>query len=119
MADGALAKADSPPLSRSGRSKKKELCLNKDSYPLEETETCPCDEFLSQPFGNWSACILPSPSAPGSPKGWTRHQEIKECGQGVRYQAVACVDQQGRLVDPTLCTETGECVLQLFKTGIV
>lgn len=87
-----------------GRSKKKDHCLN---VELEQTETCPCDEVLSQPFGNWSACILPDPSAAGALKGWRSQREIKECGQGVRYRAVACVGQQGHLVDPTLCTDTG------------
>uniref|UniRef100_A0A671XNQ9 Thrombospondin type-1 domain-containing protein 7A n=1 Tax=Sparus aurata TaxID=8175 RepID=A0A671XNQ9_SPAAU len=96
--------------SLSGRSKKKDHCLNEKSYPLEETETCPCDEFLSQPYGNWSVCILPDPSAPGSLKGWMSHREVKECGQGLRYRAVACIDQQGHLVDPTLCTDSGYMV---------
>lgn len=91
----------------SGRSKKKEHCLNEELYPLEETETCPCDEFLSQPYGNWSACILAEPSAPGSLQGWMSQREVKECGQGLRYKAVACIDQQGRLVKPTLCTDSG------------
>lgn len=99
----------------SGRSKKKEHCLNEKLYPLEETETCPCDEFLSQPYGNWSACILPDPSAPGSLKGWMSHREVKECGHGVRYRAVACVDQQGHLVDPTLCTDSGR--IEIYFTS--
>uniref|UniRef100_A0A3P8SWS5 Thrombospondin type 1 domain containing 7B n=1 Tax=Amphiprion percula TaxID=161767 RepID=A0A3P8SWS5_AMPPE len=88
------------------RSKKKEHCLNEKLYPLEETETCPCDEFLSQPYGNWSACILPDPSVPGSLQGWMSHREVKECGQGLRYRAVACINQQGLLVNPTLCTDS-------------
>jgi len=91
----------------SGRSKKKEHCLNKERYPLEETEMCPCDEFLSQPYGNWSACILHDPSAPGSLHGWMSHREVKEYGQGLRYRAVACIDQQGHLVDPPPCTDSG------------
>lgn len=111
-----LCTVASHPLSvfSSGRSKKKEHCLNKELYPLEETETCPCDEFLSQPYGNWSACILRDPSTPGSLKGWTRRREIKECGQGVRYRAMACVDRQGHLVDPTLCTESGKTLRNMF-----
>uniref|UniRef100_A0A3B4YAH4 Thrombospondin type-1 domain-containing protein 7A n=1 Tax=Seriola lalandi dorsalis TaxID=1841481 RepID=A0A3B4YAH4_SERLL len=88
------------------RSKKKELCLNEELYPLEETESCPCDEFLSQPYGNWSVCILPDPSVSGSLQGWMSHQEVKECGKGLRYRAVACIDQQGHLVDPALCTDS-------------
>ncbi|XP_034549450.1 thrombospondin type-1 domain-containing protein 7B [Notolabrus celidotus] len=89
-----------------GRSKKKEQCLNKELHPLEDTETCPCKDFLSQPFGNWSACILPDHLAPGQ-QGWITQREIKECGPGLRYRAVACVDQHGHLVNPTLCTESG------------
>ncbi|XP_015252845.1 PREDICTED: thrombospondin type-1 domain-containing protein 7B, partial [Cyprinodon variegatus] len=91
-----------------GRSKKKEHCLNEDLYPLEENETCPCNQFLSQPVGNWSACILPN--SPVSLQGWMKHQEVKECGQGLRYRAVACIDQQGHLVNPTLCTDSGHIV---------
>lgn len=90
-----------------GRSKKKENCLNKELYPLEETETCPCDEFLSQPYGNWSACILPDPSFLGSSQSWMSHREVKECGQGLRYRAVSCINQQGNLVNPALCTDSG------------
>lgn len=90
-----------------GRSKKKETCLNKELHPLEETETCPCDEFLSQPCGNWSACILPDPSVLGSSQGWMSHREVKDCGQGLRYRAVACINQQENLVSPSLCTESG------------
>ncbi|KAI9538317.1 Thrombospondin type-1 domain-containing protein 7B [Dissostichus eleginoides] len=92
------------------RSKKKEHCLDKDLYPLEDSETCPCDEFLSQPFGNWSACILPDPSAPGSLQGWMSQREVKECGHGLRYRAVACINQQGHLVNPSLCTDSGYMV---------
>ncbi|CAJ1071311.1 thrombospondin type-1 domain-containing protein 7B [Xyrichtys novacula] len=90
--------------SLTGRSKKKEHCLNKDLYPLEDTETCPCDEFLSQPFGNWSACILPDPTA-FSQQGWMTQKELLECGPGLRYRSVACFDQQGHLVNPSLCPE--------------
>lgn len=94
-----------------GRSKKKAHCLNEELYPLEETKACPCDELLSQPYGNWSACILPDPSAPGSVQSWMSHREVKECGQGLRYRAVACIDQRGNPVNPTLCTDTG----RIFK----
>ncbi|XP_014851900.1 PREDICTED: thrombospondin type-1 domain-containing protein 7B isoform X1 [Poecilia mexicana] len=93
-----------------GRSKKKERCLNQEMYPLEENQTCPCNEFLSQPFGNWSACILPNPPVFESLHGWMRHRELKECGQGLRYRAVACIDQRGRLVNPALCTDSGYIV---------
>ncbi|XP_034041977.1 thrombospondin type-1 domain-containing protein 7B [Thalassophryne amazonica] len=96
--------------SLTGRSKKKERCLDVELYPLEETEPCPCDEFLSQPHGNWSACIFPDPSAPGSLHGWMSHQDVKECGQGLRYRAVACISRQGHLVNPTLCTHSGYMV---------
>uniref|UniRef100_A0A8C5G0V7 Thrombospondin, type I, domain containing 7Ba n=1 Tax=Gouania willdenowi TaxID=441366 RepID=A0A8C5G0V7_GOUWI len=96
--------------SLTGRSKKKDHCLNEKLHPLEETLACPCDTFLSQPYGNWSACILPHPTVIGSLHGWMSHREVKECGQGLRYRAVACINQQGHLVDPTLCTESGYMV---------
>ncbi|XP_041663347.1 thrombospondin type-1 domain-containing protein 7B [Cheilinus undulatus] len=92
--------------SLTGPSKKREHCLNEELYPLEDTETCPCQKFLSLPFGNWSACILPDPSAPGQ-QGWMNDRERKECGPGLRYRAVACIDQKGHLANPTLCTDSG------------
>ncbi|XP_040005222.1 thrombospondin type-1 domain-containing protein 7B [Xiphias gladius] len=93
--------------SLTGRSKKKDHCLNEELYPLEETKACPCDEIFSQPYGNWSSCIFPDPLVSGSLQGWMSHREVKECGQGLRYRAVACIDQQGHLVDPKLCTDSG------------
>ena len=91
-----------------GRSKKKERCLKEAAFPLAETEDCPCDDFLSQPHGNWSACVLPVPAAPpGALRGWGRYHRRKECGPGLRFKALACVDRSGRLVDPTLCTHSG------------
>ncbi|CAL8389300.1 unnamed protein product [Gadus morhua 'NCC'] len=94
--------------SPSGRSKKKDRCLKETAFPLAETEDCPCDDFLSQPHGNWSACVLPVPTAPpGALRGWGRYNRRKECGPGLRFKALACVDRSGRLVDPTLCTHSG------------
>lgn len=100
------------PIFISGRSKRKDRCPN---VELEQTEPCPCHQLLSQPCGNWSACILPHPPAAGALKGWTSERETQECGQGVRYRAVACVEQQRRLVDPTLCSETGRNHIDPFE----
>ncbi|XP_023806239.1 thrombospondin type-1 domain-containing protein 7B isoform X2 [Oryzias latipes] len=93
--------------SLTGRSKKRERCLNEELFPLEEVEACPCDQFLSQPYGDWSACILPDRPLHRPPHGWMSRREVKECGQGLRFRAVACVNQQGHLVKPTLCTQAG------------
>nr|XP_023677065.1 thrombospondin type-1 domain-containing protein 7B-like isoform X1 [Paramormyrops kingsleyae] len=84
-----------------GRSKKREKCQNSDLYPLVEKEPCPCVEMLSQPYGNWSSCILPESH------GWRAPRDSRECGQGLRLRAVSCVDHEGRLVDPALCNSTG------------
>ncbi|KAJ8392650.1 hypothetical protein AAFF_G00073240 [Aldrovandia affinis] len=93
--------------SLTGRSKKREKCQKSEMYPLVETEACPCGEFLSQPYGNWSDCILPESRPHSSVHGWREHRDVKECGQGLRYHAVVCMDQEGRFVDPTLCTSRG------------
>uniref|UniRef100_A0A8C9SRK1 Thrombospondin type-1 domain-containing protein 7A n=1 Tax=Scleropages formosus TaxID=113540 RepID=A0A8C9SRK1_SCLFO len=87
-----------------GRSKKREKCQQSDLYPLVETERCGCAEFLSQPYGNWSSCILPGSN------GWRAHRDARDCGQGLRYRAVACVGQDGHLVEPTPCSSTGYVV---------
>ena len=34
--------------------------------------------------------------------------DIKECGQGYRYQAMACYDQDTRLVETARCNSHGE-----------
>uniref|UniRef100_A0AAY4ECW1 Thrombospondin type-1 domain-containing protein 7A n=1 Tax=Denticeps clupeoides TaxID=299321 RepID=A0AAY4ECW1_9TELE len=90
-----------------GRSRKRERCQREDLFPLVETEACPCDVFLSQPYGNWSSCVLPEAPAPGALHSWRARREGKECGQGLRHRALACMDQAGRLVSPDLCSESG------------
>uniref|UniRef100_A0A8C9GFQ4 Thrombospondin type-1 domain-containing protein 7B n=1 Tax=Piliocolobus tephrosceles TaxID=591936 RepID=A0A8C9GFQ4_9PRIM len=97
-----------------GKSRKKEKCQDADLYPLVETELCPCDEFVSQPYGNWSDCILPEGRR--EPQRGLRVQgESKECGEGMRFQAVACSDKNGRPVDPSFCSSSGyiqeKCVI--------
>ncbi|XP_017308235.1 thrombospondin type-1 domain-containing protein 7A [Ictalurus punctatus] len=88
-----------------GKSKKKDKCKNSQTYPLSETQYCPCDKYNAQPVGNWSDCILPegSVAAPG-----TRVQgDSRECGQGYRYQAMVCYDQDNRLVETSRCNSHG------------
>uniref|UniRef100_A0A5F9DSJ3 Thrombospondin type-1 domain-containing protein 7B n=1 Tax=Oryctolagus cuniculus TaxID=9986 RepID=A0A5F9DSJ3_RABIT len=97
-----------------GKSRKKEKCRDAELYPLEETELCPCDVFISQPHGNWSDCILPE--ARMEPQRGLRVQgDSKECGKGVRFRAVVCSDKNGRPVDPSHCNSSGyiqeECVV--------
>ncbi|XP_064238873.1 thrombospondin type-1 domain-containing protein 7B [Aotus nancymaae] len=89
-----------------GKSRKKEKCQDADLYPLVETELCPCDDFISQPYGNWSDCILPEGRR--EPQRGLRVQgESKECGEGMRFRAVACSDKNGRPVDPSFCSSSG------------
>ncbi|XP_012505956.1 PREDICTED: thrombospondin type-1 domain-containing protein 7B [Propithecus coquereli] len=97
-----------------GKSRKKEKCQDADLYPLVETEVCPCDAFISQPYGNWSDCILPEGRR--EPQRGLRVQgDSRECGEGMRFRAVACSDKNGRPVDPSHCSSSGyiqeECVI--------
>uniref|UniRef100_A0A3B1IIX4 Thrombospondin type-1 domain-containing protein 7A n=1 Tax=Astyanax mexicanus TaxID=7994 RepID=A0A3B1IIX4_ASTMX len=87
-----------------GRSRKRSRCQREDIYPLVESEPCPCEDFISETWGNWSACILPT-----APQGWRGHrgQKSQGCGQGLRYRALTCTDQRGRLMDPSLCSTSG------------
>ncbi|XP_046701231.1 thrombospondin type-1 domain-containing protein 7B isoform X2 [Silurus meridionalis] len=89
-----------------GRSRKRERCLKEDVYPLVESEPCVCDKLISEPWGNWSVCILPKAPATLSPNGWRGEKEVIECGEGKHYHAMACLDQSGRLLDPSHCAET-------------
>lgn len=67
-----------------------------------------CDELIPEPWGNWSVCILPNAPSPLLPYGWRGEKEVRECGEGKRYHAMACLDQKGRLLDPSQCAETGQ-----------
>ncbi|XP_005315890.2 thrombospondin type-1 domain-containing protein 7B isoform X1 [Ictidomys tridecemlineatus] len=97
-----------------GKSRKKEKCQDAHLYPLVEAELCPCDVFISQPYGNWSDCILPEDKREPH-RGLRIHGESKECGEGMRFQAIACSDKNGRPVDPSYCSSSGyiqeECVI--------
>lgn len=90
-----------------GKSRKKEKCQDSDLYPLIETELCPCDVFVSQPYGNWSDCILPE-GRRASQRGFWVQGEGKECGKGMRFRAIACSDKNGRPVDPSHCSSSGK-----------
>ncbi|KAI5186224.1 Thrombospondin Type-1 Domain-Containing Protein 7B [Manis pentadactyla] len=97
-----------------GKSRKKEKCQDTALYPLLETELCPCDVFISQPYGNWSDCILPE-GRKESQRGLRVQGDSKECGEGTRFRAIACSDKNGRPVDPSHCSSSGyiqeECVI--------
>lgn len=92
-----------------GRSKKKDKCKNTQMYPLSETQYCPCDKYNAQPVGRWSDCILPEGGRAESIMGMKVQGDIKECGQGYRYQAMACYDQDNRLVETSRCNSHGRC----------
>lgn len=94
-------------LIETGKSRKKEKCQDADLYPLVETEVCPCDEFISQPYGNWSDCILPEGRRELQRGSWVQG-DSKECGEGTRFRAVACSDKNGRPVDPSYCSSSGK-----------
>ncbi|XP_032901589.1 thrombospondin type-1 domain-containing protein 7A isoform X1 [Amblyraja radiata] len=85
-----------------GKSKKREKCRNTQLFPLIETQFCPCDKYTAQPLGNWSDCILPEGKM-DTMLGMKVQGDIKECGRGYRYQALACRDQNNRLVESARC----------------
>nr|XP_045006889.1 thrombospondin type-1 domain-containing protein 7B isoform X3 [Jaculus jaculus] len=97
-----------------GKSRKKERCQDANLYPLLEMEPCPCDVFISQPQGNWSDCILPEGKREPQRELQVQGEE-KECGEGVRFQAIMCSDKNGRPVDPSHCSTSGyiqeKCVI--------
>uniref|UniRef100_A0A672S6X1 Thrombospondin type-1 domain-containing protein 7A n=1 Tax=Sinocyclocheilus grahami TaxID=75366 RepID=A0A672S6X1_SINGR len=89
-----------------GKSKKKDKCKNSQMYPLSETQYCPCDKYSAQPVGNWSDCILPEGRVENA-AGMKVQGDVKECGQGYRYQAMVCYDQDNRLVATSRCNSHG------------
>ncbi|CAG02749.1 unnamed protein product, partial [Tetraodon nigroviridis] len=90
-----------------GRSKKKDKCKNTQMYPLSETQYCPCNKYNAWPVGNWSDCILPKRDRLDNVLGLKVPGDIKQCGQGYRYQAMACYDQDNRLVETARCNSHG------------
>ncbi|XP_063042222.1 thrombospondin type-1 domain-containing protein 7A [Engraulis encrasicolus] len=90
-----------------GKSKKREQCKNTQQFPLSETQYCPCNKYSAQPVGNWSDCILPEGGRLEGQLGMRVQGDIKECGQGYRYQAMACYDQDSRLVETARCNSHG------------
>uniref|UniRef100_A0A3Q2FT45 Thrombospondin, type I, domain containing 7Aa n=1 Tax=Cyprinodon variegatus TaxID=28743 RepID=A0A3Q2FT45_CYPVA len=91
----------------SGKSKKRDQCKNNQLFPLSETQYCPCNKYNAQPVGNWSDCVLPEGSRMESQLGMRVQGDIKECGQGYRYQAMVCYDQDNRIVETSRCNSHG------------
>ncbi|XP_030627616.1 thrombospondin type-1 domain-containing protein 7B [Chanos chanos] len=104
-----------------GHSKRRSHCHQESLFPLVEKEICPCSEYKVQPYGDWSPCLLPEAHDWNSfslGQGglqwdqraahlWRVQWSRRECGQGLRYRAIACLDHQGLLVDPAHCSTTG------------
>ncbi|XP_067467764.1 thrombospondin type-1 domain-containing protein 7A [Thunnus thynnus] len=90
-----------------GKSKKRDQCKNHQVYPLSETQYCPCNKYNAQPVGNWSDCILPEGGRMEGQLGMKVQGDIKECGQGHRYQAMVCYDQDNRIVETSRCNSHG------------
>lgn len=97
----------------SGKSKKRDQCKNNQVYPLSETQYCPCNKYNAQPLGNWSDCVLPEGGRMEGQLGMRVQGDIKECGQGYRYQATVCYDQDNRIVETSRCNSHGE--IPIFK----
>uniref|UniRef100_A0A665WD16 Thrombospondin type-1 domain-containing protein 7A n=1 Tax=Echeneis naucrates TaxID=173247 RepID=A0A665WD16_ECHNA len=90
-----------------GETKKRYQCKNNQVYPLSETQYCPCNKYNAQPVGNWSDCILLEGSRMEGPLGMKVQGDVKECGQGYRYQAMVCYDQDNRVVESSRCNSHG------------
>ncbi|XP_030267680.1 thrombospondin type-1 domain-containing protein 7A [Sparus aurata] len=90
-----------------GKSKKRDQCKNNQVYPLSETQYCPCNKYNAQPLGNWSDCVLPEGGRMEGQLGMRVQGDIKECGQGYRYQATVCYDQDNRIVETSRCNSHG------------
>ncbi|XP_078454669.1 thrombospondin type-1 domain-containing protein 7A-like [Lampetra planeri] len=95
----------SPVTVRAGKSKKKPRCRDLQLYPLLESQPCPCVHYSPQPMGGWSDCVLPEGKAEAQ-LGMRVTGDLRECGQGASYRALACFDQEGRLADLALCSTT-------------
>lgn len=77
-------------------------------FPLSETQYCPCNKYNAQPVGNWSDCVLPEGGRIEGQLGMKVQGDIKECGQGYRYQAMACYNQDNQIVETSRCNSHGQ-----------
>ena len=102
-----------------GKSKKRDQCKNNQMYPLSETQYCPCNKYNAQPVGNWSDCVLPEGGRMEGQLGMKVQGDIKECGQGYRYQAMVCYDQDNRIVENSRCNSHGEFPMLKLPTNFM
>lgn len=77
-------------------------------FPLSETQYCPCNKYNAQPVGNWSDCVLPEGGRVEGQLGMKVQGDVKECGQGYRYQAMACYNQDNQIVETSRCNSHGQ-----------
>ena len=84
-------------------------------FPLSETQYCPCNKYNAQPVGNWSDCVLPDGGRLEGSLGMKVQGDIKECGQGYRFQAMVCYDQDNRIVETSRCNSHGEAKIHAYR----
>ncbi|XP_075225413.1 thrombospondin type-1 domain-containing protein 7A-like [Lycorma delicatula] len=56
--------------------------------PLVEKLSCPCSQYYPRPVSDWSTCIT---------------NDSTGCGTGMRYRALACMNDKDQMVDPSMC----------------
>ncbi|XP_032818066.2 thrombospondin type-1 domain-containing protein 7A-like isoform X1 [Petromyzon marinus] len=91
--------------SLTGRSKRREECKVAHTFPLLESQPCPCNTHTSRPTGPWSDCIVTL--GEGRPGDGPAVAGEPECGKGVRLQAVSCYDHEEHLTRPEMCNSPG------------
>ncbi|XP_071493790.1 thrombospondin type-1 domain-containing protein 7A-like [Diadema antillarum] len=69
------------------------------SYPEQETRPCKCASYRLVQIGSWSDCLLGVPEYEQS----NPLDAGMECGRGIKYRAVVCLDQEDRYVDVSNC----------------
>uniref|UniRef100_A0A8C4Q146 Spondin-like TSP1 domain-containing protein n=1 Tax=Eptatretus burgeri TaxID=7764 RepID=A0A8C4Q146_EPTBU len=89
-----------------GRSRRRDGCRDPRTFPLVESRPCPCVHPATRPVGKWSDCVLP-PASPATLPLTSWVIPTQDCGPGVTYRALSCLDQEGRLLDPTFCGNAG------------
>ncbi|XP_006824202.1 thrombospondin type-1 domain-containing protein 7A-like [Saccoglossus kowalevskii] len=75
-------------------------CQNTDLYPLLDSEMCTCPPpGIITPIGNWSDCFVKKTK---DKLGRDKPLE-EECGEGLKFKRVICLDQNGKIVPNSVC----------------
>lgn len=86
-----------------GRSLRQPECTNVAIHPRTDTRPCKCPSYRLVPKGKWSDCLLGGPQFEVQGLRGNSYDEELECGNGIKYRPLVCLDQDDRYVEVSHC----------------